>query len=114
MIQRNNSRKSSISYTLQLDADWRKEVISSDSDALYIDSAHFSNVSRFLNHKCEGANLLDMPVRINEKNPHYYHVVFFAKRAINALEELTWVLLVPSYSSSIPFYFREHKNLVKN
>jgi hypothetical protein len=30
-----------------------------------------------------------MLVRINEKNPHYYHVAFFAKRAINALEELT-------------------------
>jgi SET domain-containing protein len=114
MIQRNNSMKSSISYSLQLDADWQKEVISSDSDALCIDDAHFSNILHFLNHKCEGAKLLDMHVRINEKNPHYYHVAFFAKRAINALEELTWVLLVPSYSSSIPFYFREHKNLVKN
>jgi SET domain-containing protein len=89
MIQRNYSRKSSILYSVQLDADWQEEVISSDYDALCIDGAHFSNVSHFLNHKCEGANLLDMLVRINEKNPHYYHVAFFAKRAINALEELT-------------------------
>lgn len=107
MMERNNSRKSSISYSLQLDADWHKEVISSDYDALCIDGAHFSNVSRFLNHRCEGANLIDMPVRINEKNPHYYHVAFFAKRAINALEELTWVLLRPLYSSSLPVCFGE-------
>jgi hypothetical protein len=113
IIQRNNCRKSSIFYSLQLDADWQKEVISSDYDALCIDGAHFSNVLRFLNHKYEGANLLDMPVRINEKNPHYYHVAFFAKRAINALEELTWILLVPSYCSSVSFYLRKHENLVK-
>jgi hypothetical protein len=111
MIQRNYSRKSSISYSVQLDADWQEEVISSNYDALCIDGAHFSNVSRFLNHKCEGANLLDMPVRINEKNPRYYHIAFFAKRAINALEELTWVLLVLFYSS-LPFCFGEQENLV--
>jgi hypothetical protein len=29
MIQRNYSRKSSISYSVQLDADWQEEVISS-------------------------------------------------------------------------------------
>jgi hypothetical protein len=78
---------------LQLDADWRNEVIATDYEALCIDGAIFSNVSHFLNHRCDGSNLLDMPMRINDNNPYYYHVVFFTNRSIEPLEELTWVSL---------------------
>lgn len=91
MMERNDLMSTSTSYSLQLDADWRNEVTATDYEALCIDGAVFSNVSRFLNHRCEGSNLLDMPVRINDDNPYYYHVAFFANRSIEPLEELTWV-----------------------
>jgi hypothetical protein len=52
---------------------------------------HYSNVGWFLNHKCEDANLVDMPVKIDEVDPHYYHVGFFAKVKSNPYKELTWV-----------------------
>jgi hypothetical protein len=40
-------------HTLSLDADWRREAVVDDDDALYIDGSRFSNVGRFLNHRYE-------------------------------------------------------------
>jgi hypothetical protein len=97
MMERNDLMSTSISYSLQLNADWRNEVTATDYEALCIDGAVFSNVSRFLNHRCDGSNLLDMPVRINDKNPYYYHVFFFTNRSVEPLEELTWVSLLQSF-----------------
>jgi len=39
-----------------------------------LDTTVFGNVAGFLNHRCEDANLLDMFIRIETHNPHYYHV----------------------------------------
>lgn len=79
-------------YTLDLNADWKTEASVTDADALCIDGETYGNVARFVNHLCEDANLIDFPVRIDNADPHIYHVAFFAKRKILALEELTWVL----------------------
>ncbi len=40
--------------------------------------------------RCEDANLLDMPVKIENANKSIYHVAFFTKRLVEAREELTW------------------------
>lgn len=40
--------------------------------------------------RCEDANLLDMPVLIDERDKSFYHVAFFTKRPILEQEELTW------------------------
>lgn len=87
-------------YTLDLDADWKVEAEVTDNNALCLDGYKFGNVGRFVNHKCEDANLIDVPVRIERSDPRLYHVAFFAKRQIYALEELTWVIkpLLLSYS----------------
>jgi hypothetical protein len=45
-----------------------------DDEALCLNAMVFGNVARFLNHRCEDANLLDMFMWIEEHNPHYYHV----------------------------------------
>jgi hypothetical protein len=72
-----------------LDADWKAKVTTSDFEALCLEDEHYSNVALFLNHICKDANLMDMPVKIDEVDPHYYHVVFFAKRKINPYKKLT-------------------------
>lgn len=78
-------------YTLDLNADWRVEAEVTDEEVLCVDGVRYGNVGRFLNHRCGDANLVDFPVQIEESDPHIYHVAFFAKRIIFALEELTWV-----------------------
>ena len=40
--------------------------------------------------RCEDANLIDVPVRVNNREGGAYHVAYFAKDDIEALEELTW------------------------
>ena len=62
MIRRKRLTNGIDSFSLSLDVDWFTKVISTDEEALCIDGARFSNVARFVNHKCEGANLVDMPV----------------------------------------------------
>lgn len=78
-------------YSLSLDAEWRAEAASNDDTALNIDGVLYGNVARFLNHRCEDANLVDVPVRIEQADPRLYHVAFFACRYIEPGEELTWV-----------------------
>ena len=38
-------------YTLELDACWRSEVMANDNNSLCIDATHYGNVARFLNHR---------------------------------------------------------------
>jgi SET domain-containing protein len=40
--------------------------------------------------RCEDANLIDMPVRIEKCDIRVYHVAFFAQADIQAFEELSW------------------------
>jgi hypothetical protein len=94
MIRRSLANSTSTSYTLMLDAKWKAEFTASDSEALCLEGEQYSNVARFLTHRCEDANLVDIPMMIDEVNPHYYHVAFFAKRKIDPYEELTWVWLL--------------------
>jgi len=95
MLERNHLRQKFVdfnnSYAIQLDADWRMEVELGDDGALCIDATNYGNVSRFLNHRCEDSNVIDMPVKIDESDNRYYHIAFFAKRNIVSGEELTWV-----------------------
>lgn len=39
---------------------------------------------------CEDANLIDVPVRIGNRDSGVYHVAFFAAVDIAPVEELTW------------------------
>jgi hypothetical protein len=79
-------------YTLDLNANWKTEAGVNDNEALCIDGFLYGNVGRFVNHRCEDANLMDYPVKIESRDSHIYHVAFFAKRHVYALEELTWVI----------------------
>lgn len=79
------------SYTCSLDADWRAEAASNDDQALSIDGLMYGNVACFLNHRCEDANLLDMPVKVDFSDPRFFTVAYFAKTDIQIGEELTWV-----------------------
>ncbi|CAN1307742.1 Histone-lysine N-methyltransferase SUVR4, partial [Linum perenne] len=61
-------------YPVLLDADWGSEKILKDEEALCLDATEFGNVGRFINHRCEDANLIEMPVEIESPDHHYYHV----------------------------------------
>lgn len=91
LLKRNEKSHVHGDYTLDLNADWKTEAGVSDANALCIDGLAYGNVGRFVNHRCSDANLIDFPVKIEESDPHIYHVAFFAKRNICTLEELTWV-----------------------
>nr|GEZ00834.1 60S ribosomal protein L23 [Tanacetum cinerariifolium] len=51
-----------------------------DKEALCLDATSLGNVARFINHRCEDANLVVIPVE---------HA-FFTARDVKAMEELTW------------------------
>ncbi|CAN1131507.1 Probable inactive histone-lysine N-methyltransferase SUVR1 [Linum perenne] len=44
----------------------------------------------FINHRCHDANLIEIPVKIDTPEHHYYHLAFFTTREVDAMEELTW------------------------
>ncbi|CAH9129964.1 unnamed protein product [Cuscuta epithymum] len=77
-------------YPVLLDADWGSEGVLKDEDALCLDATYYGNVGRFINHRCFDSNLIEIPVQIETPDHHYYHIAFFTKRKVNALEELTW------------------------
>ncbi|KZV24291.1 histone-lysine N-methyltransferase SUVR1 [Dorcoceras hygrometricum] len=77
-------------YPVLLDADWATEGVLKDEDALCLDATYYGNVARFINHRCFDSNLLEIPVQVETPDRHYYHIAFFTKRKVNALEELTW------------------------
>lgn len=82
-------------YVMGLDADLDmerkhfKEGLN-DHEALVLDATIFGNVSRFVNHRCNDANLFMRPVQIETRDTHYYHAALFAARDIEEMEELTW------------------------
>ncbi|CAA7017501.1 unnamed protein product [Microthlaspi erraticum] len=73
-----------------LDAHWGSEELSGDNKSLCLDGTQYGNISRFINHRCLDANLIDIPVHVENTDPHYYHLAFFTTREIDAMEELTW------------------------
>ncbi|XP_038726184.1 histone-lysine N-methyltransferase SUVR4-like isoform X2 [Tripterygium wilfordii] len=77
-------------YPVTLDADWGSEKILRDEEALCLDATFTGNVARFINHRCSDGNLIDIPVEVETPDRHYYHLAFFTKREVSALEELTW------------------------
>ncbi|KAI3459044.1 hypothetical protein Pfo_015707 [Paulownia fortunei] len=77
-------------YPVLLDADWATEGVLKDEEALCLDATHYGNVARFINHRCFDGNLLEVPVQVETPDRHYYHLAFFTKRKVDALEELTW------------------------
>ncbi|KAK6156413.1 hypothetical protein DH2020_010661 [Rehmannia glutinosa] len=77
-------------YPVLLDADWATEGVLKDEEALCLDATHFGNVARFINHRCFDGNLIEIPVQVETPDRHYYHLAFFTKRKVDALEELTW------------------------
>jgi hypothetical protein len=53
---------------IPLDVDWELERIMQDDEALCLDAMIFENIVRFLNHRREDTNLLDMLLRIETHN----------------------------------------------
>nr|GEU69701.1 probable inactive histone-lysine N-methyltransferase SUVR2 [Tanacetum cinerariifolium] len=60
-----------------------------DEQSLCLDAMSLGNVARFINHRCEDANLV--AVEVESPDHQYYHDVFFTARDVKAMEELTWV-----------------------
>ncbi|THG19893.1 hypothetical protein TEA_016103 [Camellia sinensis var. sinensis] len=79
-------------YPVLLDADWGSEGVL--KDGLCLDATHYGNVARFINHRCFNSNLVEIPVEVETPDHHYYHLAFFTSRKVQALEELTWVIVI--------------------
>ncbi|XP_027363541.1 probable inactive histone-lysine N-methyltransferase SUVR2 isoform X2 [Abrus precatorius] len=76
-------------YPILLDANWDSGFVK-DEEALCLDAASFGNTARFINHRCSDANLVEIPVEVEDPDHYYYHFALFASRKIAAQEELTW------------------------
>jgi len=50
---------------MHLDAFHTFKLTTDDDQALCLDAQHYGNISRFLNHRCQDANLIDMPIKID-------------------------------------------------
>ncbi|XP_065853628.1 histone-lysine N-methyltransferase SUVR4 [Euphorbia lathyris] len=89
-LQINGSGSGGHTYPVTLDADWGSERLLKDEEALCLDATFCGNVARFINHRCNDANLIDIPVEVETPDRHYYHLAFFTNREVGAMEELTW------------------------
>ncbi|KAJ7009012.1 hypothetical protein NC653_007608 [Populus alba x Populus x berolinensis] len=90
-MQRATSNKTEKhAYPAVLDADWCLKGVVNDEEALCLDATFYGNVARFINHRCLDANMIEIPVKIETPDHHYYHLAFFTTREVNASEELTW------------------------
>ncbi|CAN8269689.1 unnamed protein product [Cochlearia groenlandica] len=89
-------------YPVTLDADWGSEKDLKDEEALCLDATMCGNVARFINHRCEEANLIDIPVEIETPDRHYYHIAFFTIRDVKARDELTWDYMIDFSDESHP------------
>ncbi|CAH8323068.1 unnamed protein product [Eruca vesicaria subsp. sativa] len=87
LVQRSSEKLTS---PVMLDAHWGSEEVSGVNKALCLDGTHYGNISRFINHRCGDANLIEIPVHVENMDLHYYHLGLFATRDIEAMEELTW------------------------
>ncbi|WCJ43765.1 Histone-lysine N-methyltransferase SUVR4 [Euphorbia peplus] len=85
-----NSGSERHTYPVTLDADWGSEKLLEDNEALCLDATFCGNVARFINHRCNDGNLIDIPVEVETPDRHYYHLAFFTTREVEAMEELTW------------------------
>nr|XP_043620217.1 histone-lysine N-methyltransferase SUVR4-like [Erigeron canadensis] len=85
-----SSNKDKYVHPVLLDADWGEENEILDDEALCVDSSCYGNVARFINHRCFDANLVEIPVEVENHDCHYYHLAFFTTRNVKAYEELTW------------------------
>ncbi|KAK4482362.1 hypothetical protein RD792_009515 [Penstemon davidsonii] len=83
-------KRNKYSYPVLLDADWSAKGVMKDEDALCLDATYYGNVSRFINHQCYDANLVEIPVEVETPDRHYYRLAFFTTREVKAMEELTW------------------------
>ncbi|ESQ36243.1 hypothetical protein EUTSA_v10008536mg [Eutrema salsugineum] len=79
-----------LTYHVILDAHWVSNGRLDDKKHLCLDGKRYGNISRFLNHRCRDANLIEIPVHFETPDRHYYHLAFFTTRDIKAMEELTW------------------------
>jgi hypothetical protein len=61
-------------YNIMLDANESTKKILDDEEALCLDGTLYGNVTRFLNHECHDANLLDILVQKESNAKHIYHV----------------------------------------
>uniref|UniRef100_A0A1J3HC30 Histone-lysine N-methyltransferase SUVR2 n=1 Tax=Noccaea caerulescens TaxID=107243 RepID=A0A1J3HC30_NOCCA len=82
--------KEKVTCPVILDAHWGSEELLGDNKSLCLDGTQYGNISRFINHRCLDANLIEIPVHVENTEPHYYHLAFFTTREIDAMEELTW------------------------
>ncbi|GJZ28555.1 probable inactive histone-lysine N-methyltransferase SUVR2 [Tanacetum coccineum] len=84
-----SSKKDEYAHPPLLDADWGGENELKEEEALCLDATYYGNVARFINHRCFDANLVEIPVEVENPDRHYYHLAFFTTRKVKALEELT-------------------------
>ncbi|WCJ38202.1 Histone-lysine N-methyltransferase SUVR4 [Euphorbia peplus] len=89
-MQKTRSTNDRPTHPVVLDAYWFLKGVLKDEEALCLDATFYGNVARFINHRCLDANLIEIPVKIDTPDNHYYHLAFFTTREVDALEELTW------------------------
>ncbi|KAL1559635.1 putative inactive histone-lysine N-methyltransferase SUVR2 isoform X1 [Salvia divinorum] len=85
-----SAKQEKYSYPVVLDAHWGAEESLKNEEALCLDASNYGNVARFINHRCYDSNLVEIPVKVETSDHHYYRLALFTARKITVMEELTW------------------------
>ncbi|KAG6416217.1 hypothetical protein SASPL_123642 [Salvia splendens] len=85
-----SAKQEKYSYPMVLDAHWGAKESLKNEEALCLDASNYGNVARFINHRCYDSNLVEIPVKVETSDHHYYRLALFTARKITVMEELTW------------------------
>ncbi|XP_047941753.1 probable inactive histone-lysine N-methyltransferase SUVR2 isoform X2 [Salvia hispanica] len=85
-----STKQEKYSYPMVLDAHWGAKESLKNEEALCLDASNYGNVARFINHRCYDSNLVEIPVKVETSDHHYYRLALFTARKITVMEELTW------------------------
>ncbi len=61
-------------YNILENANENMKNLLNDEKVLCLDGTRYDNVSKFLNHQCHEANLLNIPIQIGTNAKNLYHV----------------------------------------
>ncbi|XP_041990293.1 probable inactive histone-lysine N-methyltransferase SUVR2 isoform X1 [Salvia splendens] len=85
-----STKQEKYSYPIVLDAHWGAKKSLKNEEALCLDASNYGNVARFISHRCYDSNLVEIPVKVETSDHHYYRLALFTARKITVMEELTW------------------------
>ncbi|CAI0385882.1 unnamed protein product [Linum tenue] len=105
-MQNSSITKTENPPSVLLDAYWNLKGALKDEEYLCLDASFYSNVARFINHRCLDANLIEIPVKIETPDHHYYHVCIALLRVLYSCNDTKLFVVAPQSLDVLLLIFR--------